>query len=66
MTIYSSTTVRFGTATRQLYFRKQSSDEAVVKQILIDRQYNLNRIGRTAELLAFVKQQEANGLDLDT
>ena len=61
MTIYSSTTYGFGTATRQLYFRKQSSDEAVIKQILSDQQYNLNRSSRVTELLAFAKRQEANG-----
>jgi FkbM family methyltransferase len=62
MTIYSSTTFTLGTETRQLYFRNQSSDEAVMKQILIDQHYNLTRIGRSAELHTFFKQEEAKGL----
>ena len=62
MTIWSSTTFEFGTVTRQLYFRKQSSDEAVIRQTLIDKQYDLNRIGRCAELLEFARQQQASGL----
>lgn len=59
--IYSSTPFGFGATTRQLYFRKQSSDEAVIKQILVDQLYNLNRVRRVAELLAFAKQQESGG-----
>jgi hypothetical protein len=39
------TTLRFGRSSRQLYFRKKSSDEAVMKQIFVNQQYNLNRIG---------------------
>jgi FkbM family methyltransferase len=62
MTNYSATTFSLGTATRQLYFRKQSSDEGVIKQILVDQQYNLNRSRRVTELLAFVERQQANGL----
>jgi FkbM family methyltransferase len=61
MTNYSSAPFLLGTTTRQLFFRKQSTDESVIKQVLIDQQYNLARIGRSGELLAFAKQQEANG-----
>jgi FkbM family methyltransferase len=61
MSNYSSTTFGFGAGTRQFYFRTQSTDEAVIKQILIDQQHNLNPIGRAPELLAFVRQQEATG-----
>jgi hypothetical protein len=32
-------------SSRQLYFRKKSGDEAIMKQIFVDQQYNLNRIG---------------------
>jgi hypothetical protein len=39
------TTLRFGGSSRQLYFRKKSGDEAAMKQIFVDQQYNLNRIG---------------------
>ena len=61
MTIYSSTTLNFGTTSRLLYFRPQSTDEDVIKHILFDQQYNLGRIGRAAELLEFAKQQQSNG-----
>ena len=43
---YSTTTFAFGTGTRQFYFRQRSTDEAVIQQILIDQQHNLNPIGR--------------------
>jgi FkbM family methyltransferase len=62
MSIYSSTTFGFGAGTRQFYFRKQSTDEAVIQQILIDQQHNLNSIGRAPELLAFARRHEATGL----
>jgi FkbM family methyltransferase len=60
--MYSSTSIKLGAADRLFYFRKQSSDSAVIKNVLVDQQYNLNRIGRCAELLAFAKQQGASGL----
>jgi FkbM family methyltransferase len=62
MTIYDSTKYGFGATTRDLYFRRQSTDEAIIKQIFVDQQYDLNRLGRAAELFAFVKQQVAKGL----
>jgi FkbM family methyltransferase len=61
MSNYSSTTFGFGTGTRQFYFRKQSTDEGVIQQILVDQQHNLNPIGRTPELLAFAHRREATG-----
>jgi FkbM family methyltransferase len=62
MTEYSSATVSFGPASRQLYFREKSSDEAVMKQVFVDESYNLNRIARCAELMSFGKRQEEKGL----
>jgi FkbM family methyltransferase len=62
MTIYDSTKYRFATTTRDLYFRRQSTDEAIIKQIFVDQQYDLNRLGRAAELFEFVKRQVAKGL----
>src|SRR5262245_53841009 len=59
---YSSTEYSIGTATRHFYFRRQSSDEAVIKHILMQQQYDLRRLRRASELLAFVQRQEANGL----
>jgi FkbM family methyltransferase len=62
MTIYDTTKYGFGATTRDLYFRKQSTDEVVIKQVFVDQQYNLNCLGRSAEIFAFVKQQVARGL----
>jgi FkbM family methyltransferase len=59
---YSSTTYNFGTATRHFYFRRQSSDEAVIKHVLMEQQYDLRRLRRASELLAFVQRREASGL----
>jgi FkbM family methyltransferase len=60
--VYSSTTIELGAARRPFYFRQQSSDPAVIKDILVDQHYNLNRLSRCAELLAFAKEQQAIGL----
>jgi FkbM family methyltransferase len=62
MTKYSCTTLRFGPSSRQLYFREKSSDEAVMKQIFVHQQYNLNRFARYGELMRFGKRQEERGL----
>ena len=61
MAEYSTTTLGFGSGSRQLYYRKKSSDEAVMKQIFADQQYNLTRIARCAELMTFAKKQEEKG-----
>jgi hypothetical protein len=47
--------------TRQLYFRKKSSDEAVMKQIFVDQQYNWTASG-DARLMSFSKRQDEKGL----
>ena len=60
--MYSSKTITFGTATRELYFREKTSDEDVIQSILFADQYNLDRIGRSEELFEFGKQQESGGL----
>jgi FkbM family methyltransferase len=58
----SSATYNFGSGTRQFYFRPQSSDEVVIKQVLTQQQYDLRRLRRLPELLGFVQRQEALGL----
>ncbi|MGH8639692.1 MAG: FkbM family methyltransferase [Burkholderiales bacterium] len=62
MSGYSSTTVSMGPSTRQLFFRPQSSDEDVIQQILGQQQYDLGQIGRTPELMQYVRQRAAEGL----
>jgi hypothetical protein len=59
---YSSTPFSFGTGTRKLHFRQQTSDEKVIKQVLIQRQYDLRRLRRAPELLSFVQRQQERGL----
>ena len=59
---YSSTPFSFGTGTRKIYFRQQTSDEAVIKQVLMQQQYDLRRLRRAPELLSFVQRQQERGL----
>jgi FkbM family methyltransferase len=59
---YSSTNLALGNVVRQFRFRKDTTDEQVMKLVLVDNQYDLNRLTRANELLTFVWQQEAKGL----
>jgi FkbM family methyltransferase len=59
---YSCTTIELSAVSRPFYFRHSSSDTTVIKENLVDQQYNLNRLNRCSELLAFAKQQQATGL----
>ena len=61
MTTITSQEYDFGTKKRRLHFRAQSTDEAVIKQILIDQHYNLGRISRAAELMDYAERREATG-----
>jgi FkbM family methyltransferase len=62
LTSYSSTPFSFGIGTRELYFREQTSDETVIKQVLMQQQYDLRRLRRAPELLSFVQRQQERGL----
>jgi hypothetical protein len=59
---YSFAQYNFGAATRHFHFRRQSSDEAVIKRVLMGQQYDLRRLRRASELFAFVQRREAEGL----
>jgi FkbM family methyltransferase len=54
-------TYQLGAATRQLHFRQQSSDQAVIKQVLVDQQYDLRRLARAGELLDYATRMRATG-----
>src|SRR5438046_10692668 len=62
MSTLTSTTLTFGTTTRNFHFRAQSSDEKVIRQIFIDRHYELRRLKRAAELMDYAARQGAGGL----
>jgi FkbM family methyltransferase len=62
MTEYTSTTLGFGNGSRLFFFRKNTTDEDVMKQVFAKKQYNLGNLPRCQELLAYAKQQEATGL----
>jgi FkbM family methyltransferase len=47
-----------GDATRQFYFRKDTSDEAIIKQILVEHHYDLRRLQRSPELAEFVERRQ--------
>ena len=61
MSNYSSTSFQFGAQTRQLHFRQQSSDEAVIQQVLVGQQYDLRRLRRAPDLFNFVQRQQSAG-----
>ena len=62
MTVYLSNELKVGATTRQFCYRRDRSDEVVIKQTFVDQQYDLRRIRRAPELLEFVQWQEANHL----
>lgn len=61
MATFGSMTYQLGAATRQLHFRQQSTDEAVIKQVLVDQQYDLRRLARAGELLDHATRMRATG-----
>jgi FkbM family methyltransferase len=54
--------IQFRDGDAHFYFRRQSSDEAVIKHVLMEQQYDLRRLRRASELLAFAQRREASGL----
>lgn len=51
--------IGFGGAKRPFFYRKNSTDEQVIKEVLIDQQYDLNRLVRSPELIGFIRRCEA-------
>jgi FkbM family methyltransferase len=62
MSSLASASIEFSGITRQFHFREQTSDEAVVRMVLVNKQYDLTRLARYAELIAFARRREASGL----
>jgi FkbM family methyltransferase len=58
---HSSTSIRFGNETRQLHFRQRSTDEIVIKQVLVGQQYDLRRLRRAVDLFEFAQRQRGAG-----
>jgi FkbM family methyltransferase len=54
--------LNFGPNKRKFYFRRGSSDEAVVKSVLINREYDLAPLKRTAELIEYGRRRQAENL----
>jgi FkbM family methyltransferase len=50
-----------GAAARRFHFRAKSSDEGVMKQIFVDKDYDLRRLRRFASLVDYVQRQEKSG-----
>ena len=61
MTITSSMTYQLGGVARLFHFRQQSSDQDVIKQVMVDHEYDLRRLARAGELLDYVKRRAATG-----
>ena len=53
---FSSMEIGFGGAKRPFFYRKNSTDEQVIKEVLIDQQYDLNRLVRSPELIGFIRR----------
>ena len=47
--------------TRKIHFRAKTTDEPVLRQILVQQQYNLGRLRRANELRGFLERQKATG-----
>jgi FkbM family methyltransferase len=58
---YSVADLSYGGMKRPFYFRGATSDEEVVKHVLQQQQYSLNRLRRAQELTEFAKTQERKG-----
>jgi FkbM family methyltransferase len=59
---FSSTEIEIGNrGTRKIYFRANTSDGPVIKQVLIDNNYNLGRLRRSSELTNFLDRQRMTG-----
>jgi FkbM family methyltransferase len=50
-----------GSAAHQLYFREGSTDEWVIKQVLVDRQYDLRQTDRVSELMDYAARMRVGG-----
>lgn len=61
MTAYAMMEYRLGAASRQLHYRPQSTDPAVIKQVLTDQAYKLSRLARAGDLREHAKRMSATG-----
>jgi FkbM family methyltransferase len=50
-----------GATARRFHFRPKSSDEGVIKQIFVDKDYDLRRLRRFQSLVDYVQRQEKTG-----
>ncbi|SRR5581483_8767932 len=59
-----SKTISYRNGSRELYYRLQSTDEEVIKHVLLGRQYDLSLLPRphAGELFEFLRRKEAAGL----
>jgi FkbM family methyltransferase len=57
-----SASLSIGTQNRQFFYRKQSSDEVVIKQIFNNREYDFRRLRRSRELEDFLGRHKAHNL----
>jgi FkbM family methyltransferase len=51
----------FGATSRRFHFRPKSSDEGVIKQIFVEKDYDLRRLRRFPSLLDYLQRQEKAG-----
>lgn len=59
---YNSTDIVLGnSAPRKLYYRNKTTDAAVIKQVMGDRQYDLGRLRRAEELKGFLERKRETG-----
>lgn len=58
---YASTKIQTGDASREFFFRPQTTDEHVIQQVFVNQHYSLNRLRRFDELRAFAMGENAKG-----
>jgi FkbM family methyltransferase len=59
---YDSTEIGLGDGPmRKLYYRNQTTDKAVIQQILVNKQYELGRLRRSSELRGYLAAKRTTG-----
>jgi FkbM family methyltransferase len=53
---YAVTNLGIGAETRRFFYRNNSTDAAVINQVLIERHYDSNRLGRSGELRDYLER----------
>jgi FkbM family methyltransferase len=59
--VYTSTKIEIGNTPRLFHFRANSTDSAVLKQVFVDKNYDLRSLPQFPQLAAFAETQQSRG-----